>query len=373
MNYYNPYTGNKKRIFRRITTVLVCALIITGSTVIFGNYLKKKANSTSGNDYAGIGREDISTETESAVVIPQSEEGAGSSVSVKGLCIPLGAAENVVVTGDDDPAASSDDSFEARLTAAAEGHTGVLIPLTGDDGFLLYNSKRAGESSRLPSNPSIPDMEALSAAVSLAKSLGLRVSALIGSGVSLSGTEDECNAAITTDARIAADAAEAGFDEIIISSLVSSAEDITGESSHIILKYLNQMTEAAGSTAVGLSLPTDVYLTATLSPQIELFISRSVFLTMELTAEQSNSDYLNYICENLAGTLSVYNMRILFSPTDTAVGNDFTDKLKAVEHENYLYASVPEEAQTPDVGADVTDTAFETDEPDSTENPNVTE
>lgn len=341
--------------------------------MVFGNYLKKKAEGYTGDNFAGIGRGDVSTDTETPVIIPPSENGAGSSVSVAGLCVPLTVEApstgdpngDGTVTGnpDNDDNNDSDTSFEARLTRAAEGRTAVLIPLTGEDGYLLYNSQRACEASRLPENPALPGMEELSAAVSAAKSKGLRVCAYIKSGVSLASAEAEYEAAVTADSRIAADAAEAGFDEVIICSLVLSPEDITGEASHIILRYLNQMAAAAGTVAIGLSLPPEVYLTATLSPQIELFASRSVFLTMELTREQSTSEYLSYILENLAGTLSVYNMRMLISPSDTDAGNSFVEKLKSAGHENYLYICVPEESAAPNVP--------ETDPP-STDEPPVT-
>ena len=310
--------------------------------MIFGNHLKDKAEETGENIGAGVGRNDGSSETQSQVIIPPSEGGSGSSVSIKGDCVMLGAAGDYLDKRDE-TVAFSGTTFEKRIRSAADKNSGVLIPLTGDDGFLLYNSARAGEMSRLPENSALPGMSELSAAVAMAKEQGLRVSAYMRSCVDISGSESDIEWQIAADTRVAADAAEAGFDEIIISSLVDAPEDITGESSHIILKYLNQMTSASGETEVGLSLPTSVYLDAKLSPQIELFISRSVFLAMELTGEQSTVEYMNFVCENLAGTLSVYNMRILFSPVDTRIGKNIEDKLEAVEHENYLYACVPNE------------------------------
>ncbi len=353
MNYYSSYTGGRKRrTVRRVIIVLVSIILIFGATVVFGNYLKKKAEDSADHNYGGIGREDLGSETEDSVIIPPSEGGSGSSESVQGVCVMLGGAEDM---GEDGVLAGS--KFEERLKTAANNNTGVLIPLTGDDGFLLYNSARAGAASRLPANPSLPDMADLKGAVELAKSLGLRVSALVISSVDIAAGEDEYNSAITADSRIAADAAEAGFDEVMITSLVKSPDEITGEASHVILRYLNQMTAAAQDTDVGLSLPPEIYETATLSPQIELFVSRADFLTMELVREKSTVEHLNYICENLAGTLSVYNMRMLISPADTEVGEKMTEKLKSVEHSNYLYTSVPETKADPepDGTEDVTD------------------
>ena len=353
MNDYNSYTGGrKKKVLKKLLVVFVSVLIIIGATVVLGNYLKKRAERAADGGYTGIGRDDIAEGTEVSEIIIPSESGLGVSDTVSGLCVPLRM-------GDD---GAEENSFEARLAEAAKDHTGVLIPLTGDDGFLLYNSVRAGEYSRLPVNPTIPDMAELCSAVSAARSEGLRVSAYIRSSVSLGDTEEERELAIAADSRIAADAAEAGFDEIIIGSLIPSPESITGESSRVVLRYLNQMTAAAGDTEVGLSLPYSVYKVATLSPQIELFVSRSVFLTMELTTEQSTEEYVNYICENLAGTLSVYNMRMLLAPADVGVAEAITQRLAAIGHKNYLYTSVPEESveNMPDETGDVTDTVDET-------------
>lgn len=342
MNYYNPYNGAKrKRFLRKVLAVLISILIITGATVAFGNFLKKKASTADNSSYMGIGRAE--TETEAPVLVLPSDGSLGVSESVGGNCVLLGTDVK---------------EFEERLIPAAEGKNGVLIPLTDDEGFLMYNSVRAAEISRLPENPEIPTMAELGESVALAKANGLRVSAYIISSVSFDDPESVRDMAIAADARIAADAAEAGFDEIIISSLVHSADDITSDTSHIILRYLNQMTAAAGETDVGLSLPYDVYKTATLSPQIELFVSRSVFLTMELTKEESTVENMNDICEKLAGTLSVYNMRMLIAPVDETIGDMLVERLAVMGHANYLYTCVPD---VPDVPEDDEPTGTETD------------
>lgn len=346
MNYYNPYTGAKrKRLLKKILALLISVLIIVGVTVVFGNFLKKKADTVDNSSYMGIGRAEA--ETEGPVLVLPSDGRLGVSESVEGFCVPLST--------DGDEA-----SFEERITMAADGKNGVLIPLTGDDGFLLYNSVRAAEISRLPENPEIPTMAELGEAVAFAKSKGLRTCAYISSSVSFEDEENVRDMAIAADARIAADAAEAGFDEIIISSLVDSAESITSDTSHIILKYLNQMTAEAGDMGVGLSLPLDVYKTATLSPQIELFVSRSVFLTMELTREESSAENMNYICEKLAGTLSVYNMRMLLAPGDVTIGDTIVERLAAIGHVNYLYTCVPDEPEVDNT----TETEIETNKND---------
>lgn len=331
MNYYNPYTGSrKKKLLRRICTVLVAVVLITAVTVIFGNYLNKKAENSAANDHAGIGREDIHEDEEAPVIIPPSEGGAGSTETVKGVCVPLGEA------------------FAERLVASSGGYTGALIPLTGEGGYLLYNSLRAGEYSRLPVNPNIPQMSDLAAAVSEARGRGLRVCALMTSSARVTDDETGYAAAVAADARIAADALEAGFDELIISSLVSGPEDISGETAHIILRYINQIVAASGSTSVVIALPPSVYETAALFPQIELFVSRGVSLALELTAEQSTPEYLGYICEKLAGTVSVYNMRMLFAPSDTATVSGLEGKLREAVHENYLFTCVPDNTPTGD-------------------------
>lgn len=341
MNYYGSYSGNRKRkTLRRVLIVVLCILLVFGGTVLFGNHLKKKAEDSSAPIYGGIGREDLLAETDTPAIIPPSEGGSGSSESVTGYCVPLQIKANA--ENGDENTGKTEQPFDERLDAAAENNTGVLIPLTGDDGFLLYNSARAAAASRLPADPELPDMTALSAAVSQARSRGLRTTALIISSVDISADESKYNEAIAADSRIAADAAEAGFDEIVITSLVATAEEITGDSSHVILRYLNQMTAAAENTEVGLALSPAIYEVSTLSPQIELILSRSVFLAMDLTDEKSTVEHLTYICENLAGTLSLYNMRMLLAPQNTAIAEKLEGKLESVSHENYLFTRVPD-------------------------------
>ncbi len=386
MNFYSSsYTGSrKKKTVRRVIAVIVSAALIFGATVLFGNYLKKKSENSGVRDFAGIGREDLFPETEAPVIIPPSEGGSGSSDSVKGICLMLGSVTEAQPDDPDDPSTGDvlSDSFnniEERISAAAENNTGILIPLTGDDGYLLYNSARAAEVSRLPENPSIPNMAGLAEVVASARSKGLRVSAFVAASASIYSADAEYSAAISADVRIAQDAADAGFDELIITSFVNSAEDITEANSTKILKYLNQMTAAAGNCRVGLSLPAKIYSDSTLSPQIELLVSRSVFLAMELNGEGTTAENLDYILKNLAGTLSVYNMRLLLAPENTAVADELTEKLGAAGHENYLFTKVPvqiipQEPAVPDVTQEpaVSDVPEEP-VPDNTAVPDVTE
>lgn len=347
MNYYNPYTGNKKKILFRILFVLLMAVIIIAATVILGNYLRGKVDpaDTSG----GVGREDITTETAEPIIsIPPSEDGAGSSVSVKAMCIPLDdpnppAAE----TGDGEPTPRS---FSDRCTAEAEGYTGALIPLTGEGGRILYNSARIAEFSRTSDNLSLLSVDGVRECVSFARSLGLRTTAMIIAGADTTSADKAFELALETDSRIAADAAEAGFDEIIICSLASDPTSFTGDGMHRILRYVNQIVPAAGSTAVGISLSPEIYMTASLSPQIEMLVSRSVFLAMTVTPENSTDGYLTELCDTLSGTLSVYNMRLILSPNNMEVARAIGSKLAAVGHENYQFANVP----TPDPAAPVT-------------------
>ena len=57
-------------------------------------------------------------------------------------------------------------------------------------------------------------------------------------------------------------------------------------------------------------------------------------------------DYLNYICENLAGSLSLYNMRMIMAPSDTERAAALVEKLDFVNHGNYMFTVVLEESET---------------------------
>ena len=342
MNYYNPYTGNKKKILFRILFVLLTAVIIIAATVILGNYLRSKVDSPDTAD--GVGREDIVTETvEPIISSPPSENGAGSSVSVRAVCVPL---------DDPNPPAAetgkggvSPRSFSDRLRAAADGCTGVIIPLTGDEGRLLYNSARIAEFSRTPDNPALMSVTGVRECVDAARSLGLRTTGVIIAGAGTTSPDRAFELALETDSRIAADAAEAGFDEIVICSLVTDPAQFTGDGMHKILRYVNQVVPAAGSTVVGISLTPEIYMTASLSPQVEMLVSRSVFLALSVAPENSTADYLTEMCDTLSGTLSVYNMRLILTPNDTSQADGIAAYLAAIGHENYQFAKVLPEAE----------------------------
>lgn len=352
MNYYNPYTGNKKKLLSRILYVLLAAAMIIAATVVFGNHLKSKVDPTDPTD--GVGREDIAADTSEPIIsIPPSENGAGSSVSVKAKCLTLTDSGNTALEAWDTEADVK--RFTDNCRALAGDCTGVLIPLAGDDGRLVYNSDRIAELSRGTYNPTLPGVSDLSRIVSECHTLGLRVSAMIVSGADTSASDKAFEYAIETDSRIAADASEAGFDELVVCSLVTDPSQLSGDGMHKLLKYVNQLVSASGNTALGISLTPEIYMTASLSPQIEMLVERSVFLAMTISRENSTKDYLDEICNSLAGTLSVYNMRLLLDPADSTAANETADKLAAIGHENYQFTSVIETPSEPDTTTSAND------------------
>jgi len=353
LNSYNPYSGSKKKIFRNVITVLVCAVLIFGATVIFGNHLKNKAEKTSDSDYIGVGRDDIYDDTEGEI-IPPLGDGIVLSENVRGVTVPLGGVPKDNV-GTSIPPKTFSDALEN-----AAGSTAVVIPLTDGDGYLLYNSIAAGEFSRLPINPLLPDTDILSACVSAAKTKGFRTVALISAGVSISDDSASFDRTMATDAAIVGDAQDVGFDEIIITSLVSSPEEFDGDGVTLMLKYLKNITASAKEMAVGVAFPPEVYRDVTLSPRIELLLNTSVFPAMELSEEKSTDEYVTFVTEKLSGTLSVYNMRLLLSPATDRICESIISLFEDVGHSNYLITTLPEIDDSP-----VTETPI-TDEPTTT-------
>ncbi len=366
MDYYNPYSKNRKKKVIRILTVVLSAVAIVALTVVFGNYLRTKAELSASSNSAGAGRDDGDVTEQGGEIIP-SEPGDGCSVTVNGVCVPLRAP--LPEDADEETEAPS---FAERI-GALEGKTAVLIPLCGEGGELTYASARVSEITRTTFDPSLPGMEELRADVAAAKELGLRTCALIDAG---DFTSDGGDFAVLIDSKIAEDAAEAGFDEFIVSGAVASAESVDSDLSHAVLRYMNKLSAGIGNTSLGLCLPADVYRTSKLAPQIELFTSSCDFLCMEFDGAASTVLNVGDVCKNLAGTVSLYNMRFIISPAAAEDASGILSVLKSAKHVNCLVRTLPvtgvggDEPANTDV-PDEPDTPYVPDTPDEPVVPDV--
>lgn len=334
MNYHNSYTGSvKKKILLRVLVVLVSLIVISALTLAYGNYLKSKAEGTAGSDYSGAGR------THSSDVDGQESEITTSfskSVEVKSACIV--------------PDSFADEAAQSEAVSAYSDnkYTGITVVLTGRDGYLTYASDAVSSFTKQKS-PASKKLDFITSAVSKAHALSMRASAVIFTSEDFS--ENEISAAI--DALVCADAAAAGFDEII--AVLPVKEDrIDSDTSKAVLKYLGTLAEKKGSSLLGISFGREIYETPSLSPQLELFSSYADFLSIDMSEKYGSADEagqaISDVLDKISGSFGVYGLRVLLDGSDAAVSAKQTEVLTAAGFPNYAFVNAlpPEPDPVPD-------------------------
>lgn len=339
MNYHNSYTGSvKKKILLRVLIVLVSLIVISALTLAYGNYLKSKAEGTAGSDYSGAGR------THSSDVDGQESEITTSfskSVEVKSACI--------VPDSFPDEAAQSE-----AVSAYSDGkYTGITVVLTGRDGYLTYASDAVSSFTKQKS-PASKKLDFITSAVSKAHALSMRASAVIFTSEDFS--ENEISAEI--DALVCADAAAAGFDEII-AVLPVKADRIDSNTSKAVLKYLGTLAEKKGSSLLGISFGREIYETPSLSPQLELFSSYADFLSIDMSEKYGSADeagqVISDVLDKISGSFGVYGLRVLLDGSDADASAKQTDALTAAGFPNYAFVNALPSGDNSGDGTDTTD------------------
>lgn len=339
MNYHNSYTGSvKKKILLRVLVVLVSLIVISVLTLAYGNYLKSKAEGTAGSDYSGAGRTHSSDGDgqESGITTSFSK-----SAEVKSACIV--------------PDSFADEAAQSEAVSAySDGkYTGITVVLTGRDGYLTYASDAVSSFTKQKS-PASKKLDFITSAVSKAHALSMRASAVIFTSEDFS--ENEISAAI--DALVCADAAAAGFDEII--AVLPVKEDrIDSDTSKAVLKYLGTLAEKKGSSLLGISFGREIYETPSLSPQLELFSSYADFLSIDMSEKYGSADEagqaISDVLDKISGSFGVYGLRVLLDGSDAAVSAKQTEVLTAAGFPNYAFVNaLPPEDNSGD-GTDTTD------------------
>lgn len=344
MNYHNSYTGSvKKKILLRVLVVLVSLIVISVLTLAYGNYLKSKAAATAGSDYSGAGRTHSSDGDgqESGITTSFSK-----SAEVKSACIV--------------PDSFADEAAQSEAVSAYSDakYTGITVVLTGRDGYLTYASDAVSSFTKQKS-PASKKLDFIASAVSKAHALSMRASAVIFTSEDFS--ENEISAAI--DALVCADAASAGFDEII-AVLPVKADRIDSDTSKAILKYLGTLAEKKGSSLLGISFGREIYETPSLSPQLELFSSYADFLSIDMSEKYGSADeagqVISGVLDKISGSFGVYGLRVLLDGSDADASAKQTDALTAAGFPNYGFVNAP---PTEDNSGDGTDTTDDGDTP----------
>lgn len=320
MNYHkNSYTGSlRKKVLIRVLTVTAALTVVSAATFAYGNYLKAKAESTllhgtgAGRDpqTSGAGRKD--------------SEDNSQIVKVKSQCVPIASL------------ADGEKAAEYVNTLAANGNTGVSAVLVDREGYLTYPSERVAKFTH--QKPSAGDLTVIRTTVARAKERSMRTSALLFAGSGFA--EGAFSAEI--DALVAADAAELGFDELVV-VLPIATDQLGSELAGKVVGYLNTLAAKAETCSLGVCLSYDVFSTPQLSPHLELISSSSDFLAVDFTAGVSGTEaaakYVTDAVEAISGSFSLYSLRAVFEGADADIAAAQVKALTDKGFENYMFVS----------------------------------
>lgn len=325
MNYHSGYTGGTgKKVLTRILCVIGSLSVVCALTFAYGNYLKSKAYRTS-SDHLGAGRthsDDVDVNTPKTEFSP--------SVQVKSMFFDHGNFKN----------AEESNGELARL--AQNQATGMTAILIDREGYLTYSSEAVSNFTKQKSSEQT-DLSFLSSAVSYAKSLSLRTSAVIFTS-DISGTVSS-----EIEALVCADAASCGFDEIIL-VLPIKAEEINSQTSKTLLEYIGKIADRKNNSLLGVCFGTDIYSTAPLSPQVELFTGAADFLCVDLRPvfDVDSGINIDSVLDKTSGSFSVYGLRSLIEGDDPTKLSEVLSALQKNGFENYISVSIGKAQNTAD-------------------------
>ena len=318
---YKSYTAKKLKLPKRILFFAVCALIIFLFSIILGNHLQNKLETSE------IDKTPIETSLPEEDIDISGGIKDGNAVHSDNNAEVKAAFLNI--TGNTEASDYKAEIDKLRFS----GYNAVSFIVIRDN-RLTYASAVAEEHSRLPASESVVSMEVLADALSYAKGLGLRASAVY------TKSDDTI-----LDSQIAGELATLGFSEIIIRGYENLLEKACGEITPCI-DYLETIRGSAMGTAVSLSLSCDAYSYARNSYQIEKLFTYTEFLTIDFTT--ADEETVTKLCVDYSGSFSTYDLRPLI-PGESS----YADILTQNSINSYQYVSsipTPADDTTTDEG-----------------------
>ena len=317
MKYYRNYKAKKFHVPGGLIVVLVSLLIIVAGTILFGNHLKKQLES------AALDTSEIPTVDTSDPFDPDPDMPAAvhdeALLSVRGGYLDLSAIADAA-------------DLRSRVEAVASGgYNAVAFVVIDGEGMLTYASPAATAASRLPAKETLPTAENLAAAVSYAGELGLRACAVYTARPE--DTEADC--------AIAAELAQAGFDEILIRGFEAHTA-LDGGVNDGILTYVRAL-RAAADIDLGVCLGQEVYTAAQYAPYIENLFRETEFLAIDLTA--ADGETVTDLAEKLQGSFSAYLLRTVLDGADAEASAAVKAALDSAKISGRLYISAPPSPQ----------------------------
>ncbi len=317
MRVYRNYTAKKLKLPKRILFFVICAVVIFIFAIILGNHLKSRMEN------AELDRTPVETTPPKETSVPDGIADGDAEHSQRSAEVKAGY---LGLTGADDETA-----IKEKVDALkAEGFNAVSF-ISVADGKLCYASAAAEEYSRLPSSADIVSPLMLAEAVSYAEGQGMTSSVLL-----VKGQSEEL------DMAVAAELAEIGFDEIVISGF----EDLLGEKGGGIsscIDYLRKLRATAEGVHISLRLSTDAFTYARNSYQIEKLFTYCEFLSLDIT--ELEADAVAELANKITGSISAYMIRPFISGDKEGVA----EAIEAEGGMSYQYVSarsVPDASDT---------------------------
>lgn len=319
-------SGTKKKsikpILIRVAFVLVLVAVTTSAALLLGSYLDERAN---------FAESLLETHEKSEPSNEKTEMFPGgvlsdSDVTEKNVC-----AAHIEVVG------VSEESVTESIRALGDMYSAVSINVVSPTGSLVYLSDALMNYVRLDGalvvRPSAGEAEgsevegdalpAIKTALAVADELGMRKSAVFSASSNVLENSPISNNERITDGIILGEMYDMGFDEVILTSLVTEDAEITTELLKKIVSYLSSLRDYSGEIDIGVVLPSSVYLVPqsasfikTLSEYAD-FLAISVNTDAEDPAAAYSSVYDN--CHSLKGNFSVYNIRGMIETDDVEV------------------------------------------------------
>lgn len=313
MKYYRNYKAKKFKFPRRLVFVLVFALAITTLTLLLGNYLKRRLEEApiDTSEVSSVETTDGSATLDTTPKVPHNE----ALLDVSAGFLDLSGCTDT---------AEMQSRVQALKTA---GYNAFSFVATDGDGRLTYASPAAQQLSRLPGKETLISLDMLTGAVTYAREIGLRASAVF---------EAE-SGQVQTDCAIAEELAGAGFDELLIRGF-ESYETLDNGSIETMLSYVRSLRERAPMD-IGVCLSGAVYTAAQYAPYIEKLFLETEFLAIDLTA--ANAEDAAAAAQRLQGSFTAYLLRAVLDGSNPENSAAVQAALSEENIRSLLYVSAP--------------------------------
>ncbi len=306
----------------------MCAAALTAFSIFLGSFLKEKA------ELAESILDTTSTPTESAQTAPLFPDGVESTSDAKDIKVCASFIDILSET----PA-----EIKGKINSLSEKYNSVSVNIVSENGQLVYLSqalldyvrldptsvtakylsRSLGDDSDTDEEVKIDVLDNIEALLASAKENGVRTSAMFSTSSAVLTMDASGYAACEIDSIILGELSDFGFDEVIISGLITEDSGITNDILKNIVSYLAVLRKNSGDLDIGVVLPESIYLTPQSAASIKTLADYVDFLAVTVNNdavdpyEVYSSIYDNY--HSLKGNFSVYNIRAVITSNDPDV------------------------------------------------------